>query len=103
MEKRTNINIRISPHDKNIIKAKARELEISVSEYLTRAGLQRKLPRAMEKTELEVWLMLKQYQSNFRRISNLIKKRNPSLDVEIKKMIQELENDLNYVRNGKPS
>lgn len=102
MDKKTaRLTIRISPFDKNIIKAHSKELDISASEYLVRCGTKRKLPKPISEEELEAWKLLKGYQTNFQRISNLIKNRNPALDAEIQKIINELGKDLKYIRNGK--
>jgi hypothetical protein len=103
MEKKARIEIRISPFEKDVIKANARELNLSVSEYLIRCGMRRNLPKPLSPEELEAWMMLKEYNTNFSRISNYIKNKSPGLNQEVKKLVEEINIDLKKIRNGQPS
>lgn len=100
-EKTERLNIRISPFEKDVIRMKAETLNLSISEYVVKCAIQRELPKAMDDEEKEIWLTLKKYQTDFSRLSNLVRKRNPALDREIKKIIDELGSSLKKVRNGK--
>jgi len=103
MEKKARIELRISPFEKDVIKANARELNLSVSDYLIRCGMRKHLPKPLSSEELEAWMMLKEYTTNFKRISNYIKNKIPGLDQEIKKVIEEMNVDLKRIRNGQSS
>lgn len=102
-KKRTNINIRVTPFDKVVIQANAKELNISVAEYLTTLGTRRQLPKAMSSEELEEWKRLKTYETNFARISNFMKHKSPELEREIREVTKGIKEALKIIRDGKSS
>jgi hypothetical protein len=65
--------------------------------------MRKHLPKPLSSEELEAWMMLKEYTTNFKRISNYIKNKSPGLDQEIKKVIEEMNIDLKRIRNGQSS
>jgi len=100
MEKSERIFIRVGLLDKEIIKQKANEVNLSVSEYMVRTALGRNLPRAMTNEELQAYLELKKFQTNFTRISNFIKhKADEEMKSEIKEMLEEIK-QLKLFKNG---
>lgn len=97
------ISLRISPYENDVISMKAEEVGLSKSEYLVRCGMQRRLPKAMSSEELEVWTMLKRKQTDLTRLSNLIKRKDPNLLREIKETVKQIQESLNFIRNGQSS
>ena len=87
MNRTERIEIRCDIFQKEIIKMKASESNMSISEYMLFCGLGRQLPKPMTSEELEAFKELKQFQTNFARISNFIKKYD---DENIKREIREL-------------
>ena len=101
MEKKERISIRVDLFDKEIIKTKAKEVNLSLSEFMVRAALSRTLPRAMTNEELDAYVELKKFQTNFTRISNFIKhKADEEMKIEIKEMLEEIK-QLKLFQNGK--
>lgn len=101
-EKKTEtIKFRVSSFDKKMLQIKAKENGISVSELLVRSALQRKIVPSMTNEEIEQYKELKKYQTNFARLSNMIKYNDPALYFEIKKLILELSTHLKFIKNGK--
>ena len=92
MEKTERIFIRVDLLDKEIIKTKAKEVNLSLSEFMVRSALGRTLPKAMTNEELQAYVELKKFQTNFTRISNYIKnKADDEMKSEIKEMLEEIK------------
>lgn len=87
MNRTERIEIRCDIFQKEIIKMKASESNMSISEYMLFCGLGRQLPKPMTNEELDAFKELRQVQTNFARISNFIKKYD---DENIKREIREL-------------
>lgn len=87
MNRTERIEIRCNVFDKEVIKMKASESNMSISEYLLFCGLGRQLPKPMTNEELDAFKELRQFQTNFARISNFIKKYD---DENIKREVREL-------------
>lgn len=87
MNRTERIEIRCNVFDKEVIKMKANESNMSISEYLLFCGLGRQLPKPMTNEELDAFKELRQFQTNFARISNFIKKYD---DENIKREVREL-------------
>ena len=100
-KKKENIKIRVSSFDKKLLQIKAKENGLSVSELLVRSALNRKIVSPMTAEEIERYKELKQYQTNFARLSNMIKGNDPALYFEIKRLIAELSDHLKKIKNGK--
>jgi len=101
MEKTERIFIRVDLLDKEIIKTKAKEVNLSLSEFMVRSALGRTLPKAMTNEELQAYVELKKFQTNFTRISNYIKnKADDEMKSEIKEMLEEIKK-LKLFKNDK--
>ena len=100
-KKTETIKLRVSSFDKKLLQIKAQENLISVSELLVRSALHRKITAPMTDDEVELYKELKKYQTNFARLSNMIKGNDPGLYFEIQRLISELGNHLRYIKNGK--
>lgn len=81
------IEIRCDIFQKEVIKMKANESNMSVSEYLLYCGLGRQLPKPMTSEELQAFKELREFQTNFARISNFIKRYD---DESLKQEVREL-------------
>jgi len=85
MNKTKNILIRVNLFDEKLIKVKAKDCGLSVSEYLRRCGLNKSVAKSMNTEELEVYKDLKKFYNNFTLISNLLAKGDHV------RMIEEIE------------
>lgn len=84
------IEIRCDYMQKEVIKIKAKESNMSVSEYMLYCGLGRQLPKLMSEGELEAFKELRQFQTNFARISNYIKQYNDeALKAEVRELLEQ--------------
>lgn len=90
MNRTERIEIRCNIFDKEVIKMKASESNMSISEYLLFCGLGRQLPKPMTSEELEAFKELRQFQTNFARISNFIKKYDDeNLKAEVRELLEQ--------------
>jgi hypothetical protein len=84
------IEIRCDIFQKEVIKMKANESNMSVSEYLLYCGLGRQLPKPMRSEELQAFKELREFQTNFARISNFIKRYDDeSLKQEVRELLEK--------------
>jgi len=74
MNKTKNILIRVNLFDEKLIKVKAKDCGLCVSEYLRRCALDKKVPKSLNTDEIEAYKDLKKFYNNFTAISNLLKK-----------------------------
>ncbi|MGV4439026.1 plasmid mobilization protein [Ornithobacterium rhinotracheale] len=99
--KNQKIEIRVDAWDKALIRQKATDLNLSMSEYILRTALGRELPAPVDAKQVEAYLLLRQYRLNFMRIKNLLKKGNYSLMIDrIDDLIEKIEKHLNFIENG---
>ncbi|MDM1518122.1 MULTISPECIES: hypothetical protein [Bacteria] len=90
MNRTERIEIRCDIFQKEVIKMKAKESNMSVSEYMLYCGLGRQLPKPMSEAELEAFKELRQFQTNFARISNYIKQYNDeALKAEVRELLEQ--------------
>ncbi len=84
------IEIRCDVFEKEVIKMKAAESNMSVSEYVLYCAMGRQLPKPMSPGELEAFKELRQFQTNFARISNFIKNYNDEgLKAEVRELLEK--------------
>lgn len=101
-EKKTEkIQLRLTSFEKKLLKIKAEDSGLTLSEFVLSSALNRQIKPPMTSEELEVYKDLKQYQTNFARISNLIKGKEKGLNEEIEQTIKLINQHLNSIVNGK--
>lgn len=99
--KTDKIEIRIEPWDKALIRQKANNLNMSMSEFILRTALGRELPPPPSPIQMNAYLLLQQYKGNFVRISNLFRKGNYPLMLDrITDLIEKIEKHLDIIENG---
>ena len=102
MNKTKRIEIRLEIFEEKLLKLKARETGLSVSQYLRHCGLNKKLPKQLSESELEVYRDLKKFYNNFSSISNLLKKGDyGNMLSEISLVQQEILLHLKKIRHDK--
>ena len=101
VNKKKNIIIRCTAFEKKAIEIKAKNVGLTVSEYCRRTALNRALPKVLTAEELEPYLMLKKYQTDFARIANLFKKQDPNFYTEVRELTQQIDQELKKLQNGK--
>jgi len=96
------MEIRVDLYEQKLIKIKAKECGLNVSDYLRRTALGKILPKNMTQEETQIYQDLKKFYTNFNSIGNLFKKGEyPTLLEEINQLKEQLKEHLNYIKNGK--
>ena len=85
MNKTKRIDVRVTIFEEKLIKIKAKDSGLTASEYLRKSALDKKIPKALDKDELEIYQDLKKFYNNFNSISNLFRKG------DYQKMVEEIE------------
>lgn len=98
MNRKNFIKFRCTNLEKAIIKKKADNCGLSLSEFTRSTALQQKVSYKFTDEEMEIYQMLLKYHKNFTDISNLHKIRDPSvsnltkeLALEIKDILKKLQ------------
>lgn len=101
VQKTDILKCRVTAFEKLAIQIKAKDLGISTSEYLRKCAMGRKLPNTLTDKQAEAYILLKEYQTNFKRITNMFRTKNEDLlKAEILGVITEIEKHLNFIQNG---
>lgn len=97
MEKNNRLEIRISSVDKALIKIEAEELNLSMSDYIVKCCLRRKLPKPLTENELETWTELKKLSADLTRAGNYIKKNDKEFYNRTRAVVSRIENELDKI------
>lgn len=92
------IDVRCSYYEYLAIESKADEAGLSVSEYLRRCALNRVIAPALTAEELEVYVQLKKYATNFVQIANYIKHKDPVLTAEVRQLVNDFNAEIKKIR-----
>ncbi|MGS2761824.1 mobilization protein MbpA [Sinomicrobium sp. M5D2P9] len=92
--KSTYIKFRCSQFEKKLLRIKAKRAGLSISAYCRKAVMEDRIVERLTEEQLEAYKMLVQYHNNFKRISNMFRKRNPKLADEVLQLAQEIKTHL---------
>ena len=100
--KRTRkIEFRVSYFERLGIEMNAKKAGLSVSEYVRDCALSRQILARRTPQELEAYLNLANFKTNFSRIANLVNAgEEPRLKAEIHDLIQKLNKALEDINDG---
>jgi len=102
MNKTKNILIRVSLFDEKLIKVKAKDCGLCLSEYMRRCALEKKVPKSLNTDELKVYKDLKKFYNNFTAISNLLKKGDhQDMIAEIESLKSSMKEHLKKITDDK--
>lgn len=65
-----------------------------MSAYCRRAVMEDRIVERLTEEQLKVYKTLVQYHNNFKRISNMFRKRNPKLADEVAQLAREIKTHL---------
>jgi len=92
--KKEFVQFRCSIYEKKLLKVKADKSGLSISEYCRRAAFDDRIIERLTGEQIEMYQMLVKYQTNFKLIGNMYRKRNPKLAVEVVKLADEIRQHL---------
>lgn len=93
--KKQSIKFRCSSLEKEIIKKKASNSGLTISEYCRAIALNQKIGFKLTDEELEIYKTLIKYHNNFVQISNLLKKKDSGFAKKIMEVVNEIKCHLN--------
>lgn len=83
MPKDQRLEIRISSLDKEILKEKALNTGLSLSDYILYASLDKRLNYRLSEEEISIFKMLTSYANHFSRSANLVSKDHKAFREEM--------------------
>lgn len=90
--KSKKIEVRVTLQERDEIIAKSREAGLSISEYMRRSAIDKKLNVRFSKEELEAWKNLTYISNALKNLRNILNKENrEDLILELKKINAELK------------
>lgn len=92
--KREFVQFRCSVYEKKLLRVKAKKSGLSISEYCRRAAFDDRIIERLSEEQIEAYKLLVQYQSNFKRIGNMFRRRNPKLADEVDQLAKEIRKHL---------
>lgn len=93
--KRVVTKFRSTIFEKKLIKIKAKNASLSVSEYCRRSAMDKKVVQRFTEEQIEIYQDLAKYHNNFKSIGNMFHKKNPNLTIEVYKLADEIKKHLN--------
>lgn len=90
VKKTKRIHFRVTNFEKLKIEKKAKKAGLTLSDYCRKTALDRKLDYRLSDEELEMFQMLVKYKSNFSRLSNLIREKDPTTNALILETAKEI-------------
>ena len=88
------IKFRCTLYEKKLLTQKAKSAGLTLSEYFRRVAFEQKIVERLSDSEIEIYQMLVKYHNNFKAISNLFKKKNPSLNKEVLEVAKAIKEQL---------
>ena len=88
------VQFRCSIYEKKLLRVKADRSGLSISEYCRRAAFDDRIIERLTQEQIEMFKMLSRYETNFKLIGNMFRKRNPKLADEVVQLASEIRGHL---------
>ncbi len=92
--KKEFVQFRCSLYEKKLLRIKSKKSGLSISEYCRRAAFDDRIIERLSEEQIASYKMLVRYQTNFKNIGNMFRKRNPKLAEEVVQLANEIRNHL---------
>jgi len=92
--KKEFVQFRCSIYEKKLLKIKAKKSGLSISEYCRRTAFDDRIIERLTQEQIEMYKMLSRYETNFKLIGNMFRKRNPKLANEVVELASEIRGHL---------
>ncbi|PXX27329.1 mobilization protein MbpA [Arenibacter sp. ARW7G5Y1] len=92
--KKEFVQFRCSIYEKKLLRVKADRSGLSISEYCRRAAFDDRIIERLTQEQIEMYKMLSRYETNFKLIGNMFRKRNPKLANEVVQLANEIRGHL---------
>lgn len=95
--KKEILKFRCTSLEKAIIKKKAENCGLSMSEFVRASSLNQKISSKFTDEEFDIYSTLLIYHKNFTALSNLFKAKDPSLSNEVRVLANEIKSILKKI------
>ena len=92
--KKVETKFRCTVFEKKLIKLKAKNSSLSVSEFCRRSALNKKVVQRLTDEEIEIYKDLVKFHNNFKRIGNMFRKKDPGLTYNVNELANEIKEHL---------
>jgi hypothetical protein len=92
--KKEFVQFRCSIYEKKLLRVKADRSGLSISEYCRRAAFDDRIIERLTQEHIELYKMLTKYETNFKLIGNMYRKRNPKLADEVVRLATDIRGHL---------
>lgn len=93
--KKEFIKFRCSIYEKKHLKIRAKRSGLSLSEFCRRSAFESKIIERLSEEHIQLYKLLIRYHNNFKSISNMYKKRDPRLSMEVESLANQIKRHLN--------
>jgi hypothetical protein len=94
MNRKSFLKFRVTLLEKLVIKKKAENSGLSMSEFARASVLSQKISSKLTEDEIEIYKDLVKFHNNFQSISNAMKERSPSISNEVLLLADEMKKHL---------
>ncbi|TQI71982.1 hypothetical protein JM79_2933 [Gramella sp. Hel_I_59] len=84
--------------EKKLIRIKAKNASLSVSEYCRRSAMDKKVVQRLTEEEIEIYQNLVTFHNNFKWIGNMFRKKDPGLTKAVYDLADEIKEQLKKLR-----
>ena len=95
--KRALIKFRCSVYEKKLLQIKAKAAGKSLSAFCRNSLIEQQIIERMNEEHINTYKMLVKYHNNFKRIGNMYKKGNPTLNEEVTLVAEEIKKHLKSI------
>ncbi|HHB51966.1 MAG TPA: hypothetical protein ENK75_02815 [Saprospiraceae bacterium] len=92
--KTKKIEFRVTIYEKKLLKIKALKSGLNLSEFCRKSVFEKEIKERLSKEQITLYKMLVRYHNNFKSISNLYKKKDPKMSIELIQLADEIKNHL---------
>lgn len=92
--KRVETKFRCTVFEKKLIKLKAKNSSLSVSEYCRRTALNKKVVQRLTDEQIKMYMDLAKFHNNFKWIGNMFRKKDPALTDKVYELANEIKENL---------
>lgn len=92
------VKFRCSIYEKKMLKIKAKNSGLTISEFCRRAAFEKEIKERLSEDLIENYKTLVKFHNNFKSIGNMFRKKDPKLTKEVYKLAHEIKNHLQKVK-----
>ncbi|MFD2832577.1 mobilization protein MbpA [Gramella sp. AN32] len=85
------IKFRCSIYEKKMLRIRAKQSGLSLSEFCRRAIYEKEIKERLSDDQIEIYKTLLKYHNNFKAIGNMFRKRDPKLTSAVYKLADEIK------------